>query len=179
MASPGSARRGTFLVLLLILLAVMVSAGASLLILMAGTGAPTLPSNATLYLKIDAPFSEMEPNAVLSQFLGAPPTLRDTIDTIRRAKDDSRVAGIVMRPRAAGAMWAQIQEVRAAFQDFRTSGKPLTAFLESAGPAEYYLASVADRVVLMPAGQLKTLTQQQIRDLFAYLRSTQPLADRN
>ncbi len=154
MASPGSARRGTLLVLLLILLAVMVSAGASLLILLAGSGAPSVPSNATLYLKIEAPFSEIEPNAVLSQFMGAPPTLRDTIDTIRRAKDDSRVAGIVMRPRAAGAMWGQIQEVRAAFQDFKSSGKPLTAFLESAGPAEYYLASVADRVVLMPAGQL-------------------------
>jgi putative heme-binding domain-containing protein len=32
---------------------------------------------------------------------------------------------------------------------------------------------------LMPEGQLKELTEQQIRDLFAYLRSTQPLADRN
>jgi hypothetical protein len=31
----------------------------------------------------------------------------------------------------------------------------------------------------MPEGQLKAFTDQQIRDLFAYLRSTQPLADRN
>ena len=30
---------------------------------------------------------------------------------------------------------------------------------------------------LMPEGILKTLSDQQIRDLFAYLRSTQPLAD--
>lgn len=30
---------------------------------------------------------------------------------------------------------------------------------------------------LMPEGLLKTLTEQQVRDLFAYLRSTQPLAD--
>ena len=37
----------------------------------------------------------------------------------------------------------------------------------------------ASRVSLMPDGQLKELTDQQIRDLFAYLRSTQPLADRN
>jgi putative heme-binding domain-containing protein len=32
---------------------------------------------------------------------------------------------------------------------------------------------------LMPEGQLNELSEQQIRDLFAYLRSTQPLNDRN
>ena len=154
MASSGSARRGVLLVLLLILLAVVVSAGASLLLLMASGRTPAVPSNATLYLKIEAPFSEIEPNAVLSQFVGTPATLRGTINTIRRAKDDTRVTGVVLLPRAGGAMWGQIQEVRAALEDFKTSRKPLTAFLESAGPAEYYLASVADRVVLMPAGQL-------------------------
>jgi putative heme-binding domain-containing protein len=37
----------------------------------------------------------------------------------------------------------------------------------------------ASRQSLMPDGQLKDLTDQQIRDLFAYLRSTQPLAVRN
>jgi len=154
MSSSGSARRGTLLVLLLILLAVVFSAGASLLLLFMGGSAPSIPSNATLYLKIEAPFSEIEPNAVLSQFVGAPPTLRATVDAIRKAKDDARVAGIVLLPRSAGALWGQVQEIRAALEDFKTSRKPLTAFIESAGAAEYYLASVADRVVLMPAGQL-------------------------
>jgi putative heme-binding domain-containing protein len=37
----------------------------------------------------------------------------------------------------------------------------------------------ASRTSLMPDGQLKQMSDQQIRDLFAYLRSTQPLADRN
>ena len=37
----------------------------------------------------------------------------------------------------------------------------------------------ATKTSLMPEGQLKALSDQQIRDLFAYLRSTQPLADRN
>jgi putative heme-binding domain-containing protein len=35
----------------------------------------------------------------------------------------------------------------------------------------------ASRTSLMPEGQLKALTDQQIRDLFAYLRSSQPLPD--
>jgi putative heme-binding domain-containing protein len=33
----------------------------------------------------------------------------------------------------------------------------------------------ASRQSLMPEGQLKVMTDQQIRDLFAYLRSSQPL----
>ena len=37
----------------------------------------------------------------------------------------------------------------------------------------------ASKTSLMPGGQLQALSDQQIRDLFAYLRSTQPLADRN
>ena len=37
----------------------------------------------------------------------------------------------------------------------------------------------ASKISLMPGGQLQALSDQQIRDLFAYLRSTQPLADRN
>ncbi|HEX5103641.1 MAG TPA: PVC-type heme-binding CxxCH protein [Pirellulaceae bacterium] len=35
----------------------------------------------------------------------------------------------------------------------------------------------ASRTSLMPEGQLKTLSDQQIRDLFAYLRATQPLPE--
>jgi protease-4 len=38
-----------------------------------------------------------------------------------------------------------LQEVRAALDDFRASGKPITAFLEYGGAGEYYLASAADR----------------------------------
>jgi protease-4 len=152
---PPPPRRGTLLVLVLILVAVLVSAGASLIIALLGpAAAPSIPSNATLYLRIEAPFPEIEPNAVLSQFVRTPPTLRATVDVIRRAKTDSRVAGMVIEPRAGGAMWAQIQEVRAALDDFKSSGKPLAAFLEAAGAMEYYLAASADRVVLMPAGQL-------------------------
>jgi protease-4 len=47
-----------------------------------------------------------------------------------------------------------LQEIRGAIEDFKTSGKPVTAFLEAAAAGEYYLATAADRIVMMPAGQL-------------------------
>jgi protease IV len=150
-----SSRRGIFLVLLLIFLGTLASiAGWIFLSLFAAAPPPSVPANATLYLPIQAPFSELETNDVLSQFVRRPPTLRQTIEAIRKAKIDSRVKTLVITPQASGALWGQLQEVRGAIEDFKTSGKPVTAYLEAGGAQEYYLASAADRIAMMPAGQL-------------------------
>jgi len=149
-----SARRGVLLVLTLILLAVVVSAAAVLVLASLGGAPPPIPADATLYLKIEAPLGEVEPSDVLSQFLRRGPTLRETVDLIRKAKTDSRIKTLVVRPVSTGGLWAQVQEIRRAIEDFKTSKKPVTAYLESGGAGEYYLASAADRIVLMPAGQL-------------------------
>ena len=50
--------------------------------------------------------------------------------------------------------WAKVQELRDAVMDFRESGKPVIAFLEFGGDREYYLASAADRVYLLPSSPL-------------------------
>ena len=50
--------------------------------------------------------------------------------------------------------WAKIQELRDAVLDFRQSGKPIYAYLEYAGDRDYYLASAADKVFLMPSSPL-------------------------
>lgn len=147
-------RRGVVVVLVLISLAIMASfAGLAFLALMVG-GPPPLPSNATLYLPLGVPLPEVEPADVISQLVSRSPTLRETVDAIARAKRDSRVRSLVISPRSSGPLWAQAQELRAAITDFKTSGKPVTAFLETGGVQEYYVASAADRVVLMPAGTL-------------------------
>jgi protease-4 len=148
------ARRGVILVIVLILLAVFASAAGMLMLALLSRPVPTVPASAALTFDIDAPFSEIEPSDVLSQFIRRPPTLRAIVDTLRRAKDDDRVKALVIRPKSAGPLWAQAQEVRAALEDFKSSGKPIVAYLESGGLGEYYLASAGTRIVLMPAGQL-------------------------
>jgi protease-4 len=148
-------RRGAVLVLSLIVLAVFVSAiGILVLSMFFARPAAVIPASATLVLPVEAPWSEIEPSEVVQQFLGTPPTLRATVDTIRRAKGDPRIKALTIRPSASSALWAQLQEVHAALVDFKTSGKPVIAFLESAGTGDYYLATAASRIVLMPAGQL-------------------------
>ncbi len=135
----------------------MASAAALLLVaVLAGPGraTPTVESNSTLYLKIQAPFMEIESNSVFTQFVKTPPTLRTVIATIHRAKTDGRIRGLVVMPETSGAMWAQLQELHDALADFRASGKSLVVYLEYGGAGEYYLASAAERVLMMPAGTL-------------------------
>jgi len=150
-----SSRRAIFLVLLLIFLGVAASVVAWIGLSFFTAGPPpSVPTNATLYLPLQAPFAEVEPDDVVSQFVRRPPTLRQAIAAIRKAKVDSRVKTLVITPQTSGAMWGQIQELRQALEDFKTSKKPLTAYMEYGGAEEYYLASAADRVIMLPGGQL-------------------------
>jgi protease-4 len=151
-SSSSSPRRGVLLVILLIVLAVALSGMAMIFLILTTGAAPPIPSNATLYLKVAAPFSEV--HAIDPLFVVPPPTLRAMTDAIRHAAKDTRVKTLVILPHTQGALWAQLQEVRDALVEFRKSGKPLTAYLEYGGAQDYFVASAADRVVMMPAGQL-------------------------
>ena len=80
--------------------------------------------------------------------------MRSITQALRAAKTDPRVTGVLLRPIQAPSLWGKVQELRDALIDFKSSGKPLVAFLEFAGDREYVLASAASRVVLVPPGQL-------------------------
>ncbi len=149
-----SGRRGILFVAILLFAAITASIGAALLLAVAGNAPQPIPSNASLYLKIEAPFREIERSDLFTQFLRTPPTLRAMTEAIRKASLDSRVKTLVITPQASGALWGQLGELRSALEAFRAAGKPITAYLEYGGAQEYYLASAADRVVMMPGGQL-------------------------
>jgi protease-4 len=152
-----SSRKGVALVLFLIFLAMMASAALVLigaLIVAPTRPAATVPSNATLYLRIQAPFPEIESVSLFTPLLEPQPTLRTVIATIERAGQDPRIRGMVVIPQTTGAMWAQLQELRDALVAFRTTGKSLVVFFEYGGAGEYFLASAAERVLMMPAGTL-------------------------
>jgi protease IV len=147
-------RRGAGLVIGLIVGAVVVSfGGLALLVATAGRG-PSVASNSTLFLQVNGDLSETEPGGLVGQFIEAPPTLRGTVDALRKAKIDRRVSSVVFRPRGLEGLWGKTQELREAILDFRRSGKPIIGFLEYGGQQEYYLASACSKVFLMPASSL-------------------------
>lgn len=81
--------------------------------------------------------------------------VRDITDTLKRAAEDERIAGVVLN---LGEMTsispANLETVGAALQAFKASGKSLTAHGDYYDQAQYLLASYADTIFLHPMGQV-------------------------
>jgi len=150
------ARRKFTLIFTVLGFAFVVSvAGFVLLYLLVGRE-PAVPSNATLVLKVGGDLAEVAPSNVVGYLRGAnTPTVRTYVENLRKAKADARVSAVLLKPTGfESPYWGKVQEVRDAVLDFKKSGKPVYAYLEYGGDREYYLATAADRVFLMPSSPL-------------------------
>jgi protease-4 len=113
---------------------------------------PTVADNSVLLLDLQGEVPEAPPIDIPFP-LGrpqAPPTVRDLWTSLHQAAKDSRVKAVVLEPRGIGAGWAKLEEIRQEIAEFKKSGKPVYAYLQSPGSREYYLASVADKIYLSP-----------------------------
>ena len=81
-------------------------------------------------------------------------TFRDLLGGISRAKDDARIEKLLLQVRPTGLGWARATELREQLADFKSSGKPLVAFVEYGSNRDYYLASVADEIYIHPRSVL-------------------------
>ena len=118
---------------------------------------PSVPQHSTLILRIGGELVETPPNDVLGQVTGAgrAQTVRGYVDALRRAKSDPRIDSVLIVPTPIQSpFWGKVQEIRDAVLDFRKSGKRISAYLEYAGDREYYLASAAEKIYLIPSGSL-------------------------
>jgi protease-4 len=140
----------------LIGLAVIVSTAAVALMFVAASRGPTVPSSATLVLRPGGDLPEVQPDDVLGQVFGREVnTVRGFVEALRKASRDDRVRTVLLMPSTLDLpYWGKVQEMRDAVAAFRKSGKSVTAFLEYGGDREYYLASAADRVFLLPTSSL-------------------------
>ena len=96
---------------------------------------------------------------IMSMVQGTPNsvTLLNYIQAIDAAAEDKNIGMIYMTPENISCGTAQLEEIRAALLRFRQSGKPVVAYCNSLGNGSYYLASVADKIILDPASE-STLT---------------------
>jgi protease IV len=164
-----ASRRGIWLVITFIVIAVVISA-AGLIATALFVGRPTaVPGNSALVLRVSGDLLEVEPGGLVGSFLEPPPTVRSVVDALRMAKVDRRVTSVIIRPTSTAALWGKVQEVRDAILDFKTSNKPIVAYLEYGGEQEFYLASACDKVYLLPTASLD-LTGMASYELF--LRGT-------
>lgn len=108
---------------------------------------------------VDKPSTSSKFSAIGRQLLGASSdrlqenSLFDIVQTIRQAKDDRNITGIVLDLKNfAGADQPSMQYIGKALREFRDSGKPVYAVGDNYTQGQYYLASFANKVYLSPQG---------------------------
>jgi protease IV len=148
--------RGVRFVFIFIGAALLVSMTGIVLMYFAVSRGPSVPDSATLVLRPGGDLQEVPPYDVVGQVFGREAnTIHGFVDTLRKAKRDPRVKTVLLRPSSLQLpYWAKVQELRDAVLDFRKSGKDVVAFLEYGGDREYYLASAASKVFLLPSSPL-------------------------
>lgn len=78
--------------------------------------------------------------------------LDDILSAIQKAKENDKVKGIYIQAGALSASPASLQEIRNTLIDFKLSGKFVVAYGDNYLQSCYYLASVADKVIMNPQG---------------------------
>lgn len=125
---------------------------------------PEIKDNSVLLIRLDKPIYDREVSDIssLAGAIGGETVgnigLTEFIYVIQRAKTDSKIKAIMLDLAVLQTGgWATVEEMRQCLADFKTSGKKIYAYGDMMTQSSYYLASVADQIVLNPAGMI-TLT---------------------
>ena len=120
--------------------------------------AVSVTENSVLDLRFNAMIPEKTNNTEMDPFdleqsnvVGA----TDIVKMIRLAKEDGNIKGIYLHPEMMATGKASAANIRAALEDFKTSGKFIVAYGDFYTQSAYYIASVADSVYLNPVGAVE------------------------
>lgn len=152
-----SRRRKTVLIIGGILLAVVLMAGLGVALIISAMrgGSPTIHDNSVLALRITGSMPDYLPEDPIRRLLGNnDQSLTSLLNQLRKAKVDKRISAVLLEIEMSEAGWAKSEEIRAAIADFRTSGKPVYAYLEFGLNKEYYIATACDHIYVTPPGEL-------------------------
>lgn len=116
----------------------------------------TIKDNSILKLDLSQQISERSiatPFDNMSNY-NTPLGLNDILASIKAAANDSKIKGIYLCAPEVAASPATMKEIHDALLKFKESGKFIYAYSDSYGQNGYYLASVADKIVMNPTGNL-------------------------
>ncbi len=83
-------------------------------------------------------------------------TIYDALRAVEAARDDERIKGIYLNLNGGGtASLSLLEELRAAIEGFKASGKWVVSYNDYYSQGAYYLASVADKIYLQPEGSFE------------------------
>ncbi|EHJ9977586.1 signal peptide peptidase SppA [Vibrio parahaemolyticus] len=127
-----------------------------------GEGRPVIEKESALVMNLSGPIVEQRRyvnpmDSVAGSLLGnempKENVLFDIVDTIRYAKDDAKISGLVLALRdLPETNLTKLRYIAKALNEFKASGKPVYAVGDFYNQSQYYLASYADKVYMAPDG---------------------------
>jgi protease IV len=118
-------------------------------------GEPSIRDNSVLALRIAGPLPDYSPDDPFKKFFGGPDqSLTGLVMQFKKAKVDKRIKAVILDIQMSGIGWGKAEELRDAIKDFRSSGKPVYAFIELGLNKEYYIATACDKIYVPPPGEL-------------------------
>jgi protease-4 len=119
---------------------------------------PSIRDNSVLALKISGAMPDYVPDDPFRRLFGSQPqSLGGLLTQFRKAKTDKRISAVMLDIDMSEAGWAKSEEIRDAITDFRASGKPVYAYMETGLNKDYYIASACDKIFVPPPGELFTI----------------------
>ena len=145
-----------FLILGGIILAVGLVAVIGIALLAGSLSKPDVPENSVLVLSVTGDLPDYAPEDSTAKLFGInqKQSFTSLLTQLRKAKVDSRIGAVLLDIDFPAIGWGKADELRDAIKDFRTSGKPIYAYMEIGTNREYYVATSAEKIFLPPSGDL-------------------------
>lgn len=136
-------------------LVVVTLVGVAVLWMALRKGEPTIRDNSVLMLRVSGSLPDYSPDDPFKRILGGPDqSLTGLVMQFKKAKVDKRIKAVLLDVNMSGVGWGKAEEIREAIADFRSSGKPVYAYIELGLNKEYYIATAADKIIVPPPGEL-------------------------
>ena len=123
-------------------------------------GKVSVKDNSILELNFENPIADFSQKTIIEDFDYAEReknNINAIVEAIKTAKKDDKIKGITIKSIEGVNGSSQLEAIRRAVQDFKTSGKFVYSFRESYGQYEYFLHSVSDSIFLGTLGSVDIL----------------------
>lgn len=115
----------------------------------------TISDNSLFKLELKGTVNERVVENPFAALMGEEQTalgLNDILASIQKAAENDLIKGIYLEAGNINAQPASIEEIRNALVRFKQTGKFIVAYGDTYSESDYYICSVADKVILNPKG---------------------------
>ena len=135
--------------------ALVIVIGVAIVVSVVRKSEPTIRDNSLLTLRVAGSLPDYSPDDPFKKYFGGPDqSLTGLVMQFKKAKVDKRIKAILLEVDMSGVGWGKAEELREAIADFRSSGKPVYAYIEFGLNKEYYIATACDKIYVPPPGEL-------------------------